>query len=542
MSKFLDIIGTSTLIDNLKQKYANYHIATGASTYDVAGYGQYIVIGNINDSPFLIHANIYENADDCAIVDLICDDEKNLDIGFGSRDTTLVPFLRIGGNYDSLSIKVIPLSKNDLDIYVGGLAYSTMMPGRLTINRYSKYRNITWDTLRAIRNNSGLTPGMQYRIIDYTTTTSQANTQSAGHQFDIIVTADNEYTLNENARAVRHKGDTYFSGSSLESWEIKYDIDNDTSKYAWANSGSTGRGVIYYMKDEWNNECPYDFKNIQYLYSGSTYYYTFHSTESEHNGDATTLFGKYCRGNKIGKYISVFNLTLPKNVFWGNIYDEDVVYNVIGNDCHNNTFEKGTQCNVLCDFCHDNTFGMNCRYNTLGKSCHNNIIYSSGRHNVFGDNCSYNSLGDECEYNTFDNHCYNNLIGSNNSQNTFGNQCHHNNFDGAGNEGNIFGNNCAHIDICNESHGNMFGNDCDHIKFGNDSNYKSYYRNIIVENGNRYIYLNCTGTTSSNNYYQNVKIAQGVNNTTTYKTISDSNVGQTFQTVYQPANSQTISV
>lgn len=25
-----------------------------------------------------------------------------------------------------------------------------------------------------------------------------------------------------------------------------------------------GKGVIYYMKDEWNNEAPYDFKNIVY--------------------------------------------------------------------------------------------------------------------------------------------------------------------------------------------------------------------------------------------------------------------------------------
>jgi len=26
-----------------------------------------------------------------------------------------------------------------------------------------------------------------------------------------------------------------------------------------------GKGVIYYMKDEFGNECPYDFKNIVYI-------------------------------------------------------------------------------------------------------------------------------------------------------------------------------------------------------------------------------------------------------------------------------------
>lgn len=37
-------------------------------------------------------------------------------------------------------------------------------------------------------------------------------------------------------------------------------MDNDTNRFAWADD--TGRGVIYRMIDEWNNDCPYDFKNI----------------------------------------------------------------------------------------------------------------------------------------------------------------------------------------------------------------------------------------------------------------------------------------
>ena len=69
---------------------------------------------------------------------------------------------------------------------------------------------ITYSELKALRDNSKLIPGQQYRIIDYVTTTAQENTQSAGHQFDIIVTADDEKTLNENARAALHDGDEYF--------------------------------------------------------------------------------------------------------------------------------------------------------------------------------------------------------------------------------------------------------------------------------------------------------------------------------------------
>ena len=40
-------------------------------------------------------------------------------------------------------------------------------------------------------------------------------------------------------------------------------MDNDTERFAWAND-SLGHGVIYRMIDEYNNDCPYDFKNIQF--------------------------------------------------------------------------------------------------------------------------------------------------------------------------------------------------------------------------------------------------------------------------------------
>lgn len=67
---------------------------------------------------------------------------------------------------------------------------------------------VTYAELKALRDNKQLVPGQQYRITDYVTTTAQANTQSTGHQFDIIVTADAEDKLNENARAINHIFDT----------------------------------------------------------------------------------------------------------------------------------------------------------------------------------------------------------------------------------------------------------------------------------------------------------------------------------------------
>ena len=55
---------------------------------------------------------------------------------------------------------------------------------------------ITYEDLKTLRDNAKLVPGQQYRITNYTCTTSTAGTKSAGHKFDIIVTADSNNKLN----------------------------------------------------------------------------------------------------------------------------------------------------------------------------------------------------------------------------------------------------------------------------------------------------------------------------------------------------------
>ena len=191
--------------------------------------------------------------------------------------------------------------------------------------------------LKYLRDNGKLIPGNFYRITDYETTTTQEESISANHKFDIVVSALSKNQLSENASAVMHcpickvifangshigggvtrncyvyeengmytfvdvetllgisgialyeciildleKGIIvthnynaqelstpnlfydYFAKSKLESWEIKYCLDNDTSRFLWADTTS-GKGVIYYMKDEFYNECYYDFKNIKF--------------------------------------------------------------------------------------------------------------------------------------------------------------------------------------------------------------------------------------------------------------------------------------
>ena len=402
---------------------------------------------------------------------------------------------------------------------------------------------ITWSELKTLRDGSGLTPGMQYRITDYNTTTSQEDTQSAGHQFDIIVVADSVNKLNENARAVLHSGDTYFStaGAKLEAWELKYDLDNDTAKYSWADSGATGRGVIYWMKDEWNNECPYDFKNIQFkrkLTDGEynpkggtdTWVYTFTWVNEDNVVEDLSIVGNSLQNDE-GHYTGIYDNVIKSISAYVKIYpDSPTEFGIALNDivfissylieggvfygCQSNTFGNNCGFNTFGNNCNSNTFGNNCGSNTFGNNCNSNTFGNNFNSNTFGNNCDFNTFGNNCDFNTFGNNC---------NSNTFGNNCYFN----------TFGNTCGY---------NHFGNGCLYIKFGNASSTKSYCSYNIVENGNKYIYIDVTSTTSDNSPYRNVKIAQGVNNTTTYKTITDGNVNQTYQTVYQPANSQVINV
>ena len=130
-----------------------------------------------------------------------------------------------------------------------------------------------------MRGNGNLAPGMKYRITDYVTTVDQEDCRSAGHPFDLIVTAIDHHTLDENARATIHEGDDYFAARPfhvpdykqyleyarvpLESWDIKYCLDNDKTRFKFADT-ENGKGIIYWMKDEFGNEAPYDFKNVQF--------------------------------------------------------------------------------------------------------------------------------------------------------------------------------------------------------------------------------------------------------------------------------------
>ena len=523
----------------------------------------------------------------------------------------------------------------------------TIYLGDIELSQNS-YEAITYSDLVDLRDNGKLTPSCWYRITDYECTTTQENTQSAGNQFDILVQATDVNVLNENARAIKHSGDTYFSASTLDAWELKYCLDNDTDRFQWADS-TNGKGVIYYMKDEFNNECPYDFKNIQYVFvQGFTVTYQTYGTRTkvygrntandqtingliyygwskiaepssggvdlpndywtvtlnlstnmdryvissgtvtkntngviesfvnspfttftfDHSGIDASIsgFSEQVTENSIAPYVAdnkyllnviyfrstSYLLHAYSNSFNANCHDMSFDYGCysntfgtnnykdsFGNTCYNNTFGNSCFGNLFGNNCYDNTFGNNCYSNTFEDYCDRNSFVNSCQNNSFGNYCQnnsfvdnnyrnsfgnyfqYNSFGNNCEGNSFRNYCYNN---------TFGNSCNYN----------YFGNNCGYNSFGDSCQNNSFGNDCQYIHF-----LKDYTWYIIVENGNKYIDVTSTQSTSSSSKLRNFTITQGVNTdgtSSTKKTISHDTVNDTFKTTYQPTNSQVVSV
>ena len=266
---------------------------------------------------------------------------------------------------------------------------------------------ITWSELKAKRDAGELTLGQLYRITDYQCTTTESYTRSAGHQFDIIVLALTNNTLSEQAWAALHSGDTYFANNNLSAWKLWYCLDNDTTRFAWAdNTSGNGRGVIYKMIDEFNNDVPYDFKNIQFKHPIDTatyryYYYTFASANAENNTDYSLSATQEIYSNKILPYIDVHKQFINRILFMGS----NCCGNTFGNDCWKNAFGESCFRNTFGDYFKYNIFGNYCRYNIFGNGCTKNILKDSCMCNIFGNHCIFNAIFVECSYNNFGNKC-----------------------------------------------------------------------------------------------------------------------------------------
>ena len=319
-------------------------------------------------------------------------------------------------------------------------------------------------------------------------------------------------------------GDKFFywgtenvDGITYDKWK-KYEIDNnnweiDTGEIVYlltpqitngeviSSYKYNGKGVIYYMKDEYNNECPYDFKNIQfYNNTNNTFFYTF-SWVNENNeiedltlkqdlkSDEETPHGIYSNTIKpyynerherpvqqLNNIIFVSNHSYEWGIFYG-CYN-----NSFGDDCSNNSFRNNCNNNNFGNKCYNNSFGDDCSNNSFGNICNNNNFGNNCNNNSFGDDCSNNSFGNNCFDNNFGNNCFDNSFGNSCSFNSFGNRCYSSSF-GNNCNFNSFGNICYYnsfgdyyqYNSFNEAcHNNSFGNDCQNNSFGNKCNNNSF--------------------------------------------------------------------
>lgn len=260
-------------------------------------------------------------------------------------------------------------------------------------------RNITHAELVSLRDSGKLIPSQLYRITDYITTTTQSDTQSAGHPFDVIVLALSESELSEQAWAIQSARDTdgYFANSKLSAWKIWYSLDNDTERFAWADT-TNGKGVIYRMIDEFDNDCPYDFKNIEFKVSailsvsvgstdidGSFYVYTFSYFDDTSYYDHSIT--KYVRCNTIKTYYSGIPMTLPLNAFVANVSNKYTAYNTLLEGCTRNFFGTSAQENTLYQKCQRNTFGDSCQRNTFEQGCADNWFKHNFSNNYLERGC-----------------------------------------------------------------------------------------------------------------------------------------------------------
>lgn len=191
-----------------------------------------------------------------------------------------------------------------------------------------------YNTIYNLYKDEKLIPSCFYEIENYTLVLDpdRTNIKSGDHKFNIILQAISKNKFSEVAKAAPSKDEsnTYFSNCDLSKWELKYCIENDKARFDWAYN--RGQGIIYYMKDEWSNECPYDFKNVMYKWNTKTlgprllreedYGYTFccRFEVSTNICDYTVSFCKYgvVKHNKITPYYNTSKQQILNNIIIGN--------------------------------------------------------------------------------------------------------------------------------------------------------------------------------------------------------------------------------
>jgi hypothetical protein len=319
------------------------------------------------------------------------------------------------------------------------------------------------------------------------------------------------------------------------------------------------------MKDEWNNECPYDFKNIMFkrwavvgfgeefagsdnlketlLYSAENnrfrvgckdaqgnifpqncildeenyaYYYTFsridndsikdYSIKIELTNEELEIIKAYTDSTLFVAHENVINANYSEQVESMIITTTSYIKKIkLNSIVFNNVFNLNNQNFELSRFtdCYSNTFKNNCSFNTFVGNCNSNTFGSHCNFNTFGYSYYSNTFGSYCSFNTFGNVCY---------YNTFGNDCKFNTLDFM-TQSSIFENDCKYNVIGINSYANMFGYNCRYNQIS------PYTQRIRLENNNWNVKLTSSNEGDAFNRIQNVTIRQGVSGSLVFQLV-----------------------
>ena len=301
---------------------------------------------------------------------------------------------------------------------------------------------------------------------------------------------------------------------NMNAWELKYCLDNDKELFGWADTN--GKGVIYWMKDEFGNEAPYDFKNIRYArryvsavsntilnnlknkyigesdYYGITttaqvqYYYTF----DDGSGNDSSLFGSSAY-NTIETWITDGQKQL------NNIVTNNALNNHFGTNTHDITVVNGCQGNDIS--------GDNCLFygaNALTGSYRQCTFI--GANGIDASGGLRTSIGNQSGGIKINGNCYDLNFGTNLANAEIDGGC----------MSITFGNYCSGIKIGRGCNTITFGNYCIDVTIGKSCNtltFTNYWRFCEIMDSCTKINMQTSGGSTSN-YCQLVTIRKNVSN------------------------------
>lgn len=170
--------------------------------------------------------------------------------------------------------------QNDKQIWLNGVSYAGTGSSSASSDNII---NGSYAEIRDLLDNGKLVPGAKYIIDDYGKLNesnklieqpNEITVRFKGNCMQLLLTAIGPNAFDPEVKVLEYAGLDggylyYNDDPELLQWRVWYDIHNDSEKYAWAlpDGDEDAKGVIYRMIDEFGNEAPYDFKNIQF-YAG----------------------------------------------------------------------------------------------------------------------------------------------------------------------------------------------------------------------------------------------------------------------------------